>query len=253
MTERYAIKLAYDGRYFHGYARQPDIETVEGTIIQTCIDHDILQEPLTAKFQSSSRTDKGVSSLGTVISFNTQEKIGYDFFDLINEMEHIVIYGIRMVDPEFYPRYAKKRIYRYYLKKNGFEKDSISSSRNLFIGTHNFTNFARIEPGKKPVRTIDDIKIIESDRFILLEFHAQTYLWHQIRRIISALIKVEQGKITRTDIQEALDDPKKPVDFGLAPPSYLLLEDVVYDFSIPVDKKWKRRRDELGQSIIASF
>jgi len=30
---RLALKIAYDGRAYHGYARQPNVKTIEGEII----------------------------------------------------------------------------------------------------------------------------------------------------------------------------------------------------------------------------
>jgi len=52
--------------------------------------------------------------------------------------------------------------------------------------------------------------------FPRIDFYAQTFLWHQIRRMISALIKVGKGKITETQIMNALGNPDKKIDFGLA-------------------------------------
>jgi len=250
---RYAVKLAYDGRYFHGYARQPNVETVEDSIINVCIEHGFFQDPKSALFRSSSRTDKGVSSLGTVIAFNSAKEIQNDIFQLNNQFNHIVMFGITNVNPEFYPRYAKKRIYRYYLKKNDFELNSLLSTTRLFIGTYDYSNFARVEPGKNPIRTIDDIQITKENRFFIIDFYAQTYLWHQIRRIISAIIRVEQDKITRRDIKDALNNPNNKIDFGLAPAHYLILSDVEYDFSFHIDKERKKKKDELEESIINSF
>ena len=250
---RYALKIAYDGQYFHGFARQPYIETVEGTLIQTCINNGIFEDTKTALFQSSSRTDKGVSSFGTVVAFNTENKIQDNFFELNNDMDHIVIYGISTVEFGFYPRYAKNRIYRYYLKKDGLDIDSLSLTAHLFIGTFDYSNFAKIEIGKNPIRTIDKITITQTKKFFIIDFHAQTYLWHQIRRIISAIIQVEQGKITRDDINDALKDSNKRVDLGLAPAKYLILTDVEYDFSFSIDVESKKKRDELEQSLINSF
>jgi len=250
---RYAIKLAYDGRYFHGYARQPNVQTVEDSIINACIELEFFQDPKSAMFRSSSRTDKGVSSLGTVIAFNSEHEIQNEVFELNNLFDHIVIYGISSVDGEFYPRYARKRIYRYYLMINDYSMDSLLSTAQLFVGEHDYSNFARVEPGKNPIRTIDDIKITKKDRFILIDFYAQTYLWHQIRRIISSIVKVEQGKIKRSDIKGALNKPNEKVDFGLSPPQYLILYDVLYDFKFFIDEGSKKKKDELKTSIINSF
>ena len=42
-----------------------------------------------------------------------------DILQKLNEdLTDIIVYGTACVDAEFYPRYAKQRSYRYYLKKN---------------------------------------------------------------------------------------------------------------------------------------
>ena len=43
---RIALKFAYDGRNFHGYARQPQLKTVEGEIIKALIKHGFIEDNL---------------------------------------------------------------------------------------------------------------------------------------------------------------------------------------------------------------
>ena len=40
---RLALKFAYDGRQFHGYAWQPQLKTVEGVVIKALIKHGLLR------------------------------------------------------------------------------------------------------------------------------------------------------------------------------------------------------------------
>ena len=46
------IKFAYDGTKFYGYARQPNLETVEGEIIKTCLEEEIFNEEVGAHYGS---------------------------------------------------------------------------------------------------------------------------------------------------------------------------------------------------------
>jgi tRNA U38,U39,U40 pseudouridine synthase TruA len=80
------------------------------------------------------------------------------------------------------------------------------------------------------MRTIDTIILSEDQGFLVLEFHAQTFLWHQIRRMVSAICKVVTHDLSVDAIRDALDHPEISVDFGLAPSKPLLLTDVIYDF-----------------------
>ena len=74
---RVALKFAYDGEPFYGYARQPNLKTVEGEIINTLIKNKFINNPKNSVFRSASRTDKGVSSFGNTVAFNTEKDISH--------------------------------------------------------------------------------------------------------------------------------------------------------------------------------
>jgi len=246
---RIAIKFAYDGRNFQGYARQPQLKTVEGELIKNLVQHDFIEDAKNSCFRSASRTDKGVSALGNVVAFNTDSSKEHIFQTLISEITDTLVYGIKIVEPNFYPRYAKWRIYRYYLKNHNFALEKLLSVTALFTGEHNFHNFARVEADKNPVRIIDNIVVTERDDFFAIDFYAQTFLWHQIRRIISALGKVASNKLEKEQIIDALANPNKKVDFGLAPAEPLILKDVVYDFEFEYDKILLKKIKDLEYQL----
>jgi len=248
---RVAVKFAYDGRHFSGYARQPEQRTVEQALLDMLIESKILVDANSSCFRTASRTDRGVSALGNVCAFDTdcsKEKI---FTRLPKDISDVYIYGVQLVQPGFYPRFAKRREYRYYLKKDNLDVDAVLSAAGLFTGEHNFRNFARVEPLKNPVRTIDNIVISEKQGFFVIDFYAQTFLWNQIRRIVSALKKAGEGTLTQSAIKHALLHPEEPVDFQMAPPEPLILKDVVYDFSFGFVKDYKKTLQSLENRIVA--
>ncbi len=156
---RIALKFAYNGLKFQGYARQPKLKTIEGEIIDLLIQNNVISDAKEAKFRSASRTDKGTSALGNVIAFNTLLTKKNVFKKLYNNKKGILFYGIKNVEKDFYPRYAKFRIYSYSLKKQDFDREKIIESVSVFSGEHNFSNFARVEPGKNPIRKIENNKV----------------------------------------------------------------------------------------------
>ena len=247
---RIALKFAYNGHNFHGYARQPGLKTVEGDVIKTLIKHGFIEDAQESCFRSASRTDKGVSALGNVISFNTDKPIDNILKQINTKTEEILFYGIKEVEPDFYPRYAKQRIYRYYLKNNNFDMEKIISVASLFTGTHNFSNFARVEDGKNPVRTIDNIVVGENKQFFTIDFYAQTFLWYQIRRIVSAIEKYTISKISLNDIINGLKNAKEKNDFGVSKPDFLFLKDIIYNFKFIVYNEYFKRIKELKENII---
>jgi len=246
---RIAIKFAYNGMKFQGYARQPKLKTIEGEIIDLLIKYNIIKNPKESKFRSASRTDKGTSAFGNVIAFNTLIKKDIVFKKLKKFKRDIFFYGIKNVKQEFFPRYAKLRIYSYYLKKKDFEVDKIIDVASIFIGEHNFSNFAKVELDKNPIRTIENIVLVEQNYFLIINFYAQTFLWHQIRRIISAIKKFGNGKLTKEEIENAIKNPNKKVDFGLVSAETLVLKDIIYDFNFDYEKNYLKKLKEFENNI----
>ena len=250
---RVALKFAYDGKNFSGYARQPGQRTIEQELLDLLIKRKIVVDARTSCFRTASRTDRGVSALGNVCAFDTacsKEKI---VSQLTKNISDVFIYGVQSVEPVFYPRHAKRREYRYYLKRNDLDVDAVFSAAGLFTGEHNFQNFARVEPLKNPVRTIDNIVIVEKQDFLVLDFYAQTFLWNQIRRIVSAFEKRGRGVLSNEQIRTALEHPEQKIDFQMVAPEPLILKDVVYDFSFEYMKDYKKELQIFENRIVASL
>ena len=64
---------------------------------------------------------------------------------------------------------------------------------------------------------------------------------------------VEQQKITRQDIRNALIHPESPVDFGLVAPQFLILTEVIYDFTFSIDSQSVKEKEEVEQNLINNF
>jgi len=250
---RTTVKFAYNGRNFYGYARQPQLRTVEGDIIKSLIKYGFIEDTKESNFKTSSRTDKNVSALCNVIAFNTSASKKQIIEILSDEFIDIIFYGIANVEPDFNPRYAKYRHYRYYLKNSDLDIEKIINTAACFTGTHNFSNFAKVEAFKDPVRTIDNIILSEDTDFIIIDFYAQTFLWHQVRRIISALIKIGKGKLSKQEIVEALANPEKKVDYGLAPAEPLILMNIVYYFEFESDSKQEKKFKKIKEKLTLSL
>jgi tRNA pseudouridine38-40 synthase len=245
-----ALKIAYDGSSFHGYARQPNVTTVEGCLLNSLIDKKIITSVKKAQLRCASRTDKYVSALTNVITFNSEVDPGNILTNLEDAFDSIYAYGIAEVDEDFNPRFALKRTYHYFLPFNQFSSIDLKKALALFVGTHDFSNFARIESHRNPIRTIDQIKIVDSDNVTTVQITAQTFLWNQIRRLISAAIKYCQQKISLDQIKNALDHPETAVDFNLVNPRPLILYDIQYpNLSFYVHKEIKERKNKIEEKI----
>jgi len=248
---RVAVKFAYDGRGFSGYARQPGRRTVEGDLLQLLNEWGAIGDIGEARFRAGSRTDRGVSALGNVVAFTTSLSLEDFHRHMPGSAPGILVYGVREVEETFYPRYALQRQYRYYLRTEGLDTVAIIKAADVFLGEHDFRNFAKLEEGKDPVRCLEALTVTESGRFLMLDFVAQTFLWHQVRRMVAGLIKVGFGKLTKEDLSRALAHPEVRVDFGLAPAEPLILREVLYPLIFNELSDTASLLSGLEQAIIA--
>ncbi len=212
------LKFAYDGTKFYGYQIQSDVPTVAGEIKKA------MEFAGVSEFRSASRTDRGVSALGNVISvdYSDPEKL----IGIMNSrLRYIFVHSYSYNDKN--PRYAKFRWYRYHLPDFDYNIDDIRAAARIFEGMHDFSNFTKFK-GDAVLR-IDKIEVKKAHGVLFIDFYAQRYLWNMIRRIVGAIVEYANGNTFDEDVF------KKSYKFHMAPPEPLILMDVNYD-----DVKFKR-------------
>ncbi len=265
---RFAIKFAYDGTKFSGSQRQTNqdnVRTVEGEILQCLLEQQVVPDQKKSKLQLASRTDAGVSALGNVMALDTDFELEEVLSILNSKLGNCWFWSAVEVDSEFNPKFAKLRWYRYHLfnydehflteqKKNNVKEkidiEKLSIISKQFMGKHDFTNFAKPQLDDT-VRAIDTIDIEQKDNWLYIDIKAQSFLWNQIRRMLSAWLKFVQDEVTFNELVSALNAPDSsaPHDFGLAAPEPLVLMDVQYDFEFRTDRRLlkKTRKRILNQ------
>jgi len=220
---RIAVKIAYDGSKFHGFAMQPDRRTVEGEIISTLVKSGIIEGRKESKFQYASRTDRGVNALGNVISFNSRG----NFLRVMERMKDVWVVGYAEVEESFNPRHSIAKTYRYYLYNRDYDVENMEKAVKLFIGEHDFSSFARLD-SRNPVRRIYSASMEEKGEMLIFNFRGKSFLWNQVRKMMGAIMMVGEGKINFEDIKFSLKF-KKHISFPPAPPENLTLVDVEYE------------------------
>jgi len=221
---RLALKIAYDGTLYHGYARQNDIRTVEGTILGELESMGAVEGPEDACIRAASRTDRGVSAAGNIIAFDTSMEAGSVVSGLVHSLRGIWVCGFAEVAADFNPRHAKSKRYRYYLHSDGIDIGALEAAAGVFVGEHDFTNFARLD-GRNPVRVINSARV-HPGKIIKIDFEGRSFLWNQVRRMVAAAEKVARGEAELEQLRRALEGER--MNFGIAPPENLLLMEVVH-------------------------
>ncbi len=214
---RVALKIAYDGTAFHGQARQPGLRTVEGEVITALRRARAIRDPRASRFQSASRTDRGVSALGNVVAFDTALAPAAAARAFNAKARGVWAWAASAVPEDFNARRARGRWYRYALPP-GHDPEVLNQALRVFLGEHDFRNFTR-DRGRTVAR-VDVASAARNGDGVVLDFHARSFRWN--------MVLVEAGGTRREDLERALLESGR-VDLGLAPAEPLTLMDVAYD------------------------
>jgi tRNA pseudouridine38-40 synthase len=221
---RVAVRIAYDGTRFSGSQRQPDVRTVDGELLFALRKVGAAESAEQCRFQSASRTDKGVSAAGNVVAFDTQFRLDALLPALGAAAQDVWPHALAVVPDGFEARRARTRTYVYFLHDPGVDPAALAAALRGFEGTHDFRAFARLEPGVDPVRTVLRTDARSEGAWHTLTVHGESFLWNQVRRMVSAAQRVGRGEASPEDIARGLAGA--PVDLGVAPAEGLVLQDV---------------------------
>lgn len=254
---RLAFRVGYLGDRFFGSQVQAEDRTVEGEFIAACIRTELFSDPHEARFLAAGRTDRGVHARSQVYSFSTRNP---DRACCVLDWQlppDIWIGGYAKVDPEFHPRFhALTRTYRYYFGDPELDADTMNRAARAFVGMHDFSRFARTS-GKDPERNVISAEVFQEKGFIVLEVRAESFLWHMVRFMASALCKVGAGQASTESIGHRLAGTHS-LALSPAPPEGLVLWEVEYGFPfnpLPMGRRQgmhlesERRHHRLMQRI----
>ncbi|HWQ68148.1 MAG TPA: tRNA pseudouridine(38-40) synthase TruA [Methanospirillum sp.] len=228
---RLAFRIGYLGTGFFGSQFQPDHRTVEGEIIAACTRAGLIQDRQSFRLAFSGRTDRGVHARSQIIAFTTPLPDRARRALPGQLPPDIWAFGFCEVPERYSPRkHVISRTYRYLYGGRPANLPQMQEAAECFIGRHNFRCFARIEPDKIPWRTVLAIRVYEEEGICRIEITAESYLWHMVRGIASALLKVGNGTLSRDQIIRMLSgECTSRID--PAPSEGLILWDIDDDLS----------------------
>ena len=228
---RVFLKVFYDGTGYYGSQRQPGLRTVEGELLEAF--NRIQVNPVELNF--SGRTDRGVHSIGQTVAITLRREVDEEklVLRLNEELPHdIAVWGFRMVNFEWHPRYSSVRRSYIYVDKNA-HVEGLNKVMRIFEGTHNFSCFSIVGRWQDPWRRIISVKVYQAGEFTLYEFHGDAFLRQMVRRLITVSKLIASGRIGREEVLRALEGGEcgrlkavKP-----AAPWRLILLNVWYPFS----------------------
>ncbi len=223
---RVALKIAYDGRPFHGVQRQPDCRTVEGECLAALQSAGVIRDSHEARLRSASRTDRGVSAVGNVIAFNTSLRPSAVVGAFNSEADGVWAWAGVQVEDSFNPRHSLERWYRY-LILDETPHDRLWDAGRLFVGTHDLSSFCS-EPLRGPL-SINSIDVSRMGTATAIDIRAPYFRRSVVRRVVAAMMGFAKSELELDELRMALAGERR--SFGSAPSEALILMDVKYGFA----------------------
>ncbi|MFB6146453.1 MAG: tRNA pseudouridine(38-40) synthase TruA [Halobacteriaceae archaeon] len=268
---RRAFRLAYDGRPFHGFQRQPDLPTVEAALFDACRALDLGGAPAASGdgptrdpppgYAAAGRTDAGVSALAQTVTLDCPDWCTPAALN--GELPASVwAWASTPVAAGFHPREPAGRAYLYHLyaPSDTVADDRVGAALRRLSGRHDFRNLAAVESGT--VRDLSCAAVRDGD-FLVLWLRAGGFVHELCRRVASLVRAVGAGEREPADVGRLLgpDPVDGPAGVPPATPEPLVLVDVRYpEIAFDVDTNAAsraraafeaRRADRRGAARVA--
>jgi tRNA pseudouridine38-40 synthase len=251
-----ALTTSYNGKRFHGFARQPGLTTVQGELegaLKTLFHKDV-------ETVGAGRTDAGVHALGQVVSFELSEEMlqGRSLDRIRNSLnaltpDDVVVRRVEERPAGFSARFsAVEREYRYRFVFNDVEPlflcpytwwvpsprpidvQAMKRAAPLLVGEHDFTSFcvAASSVGKNTVCKVLSVTIFGTDHLgescLVLQVRGRSFLHSMVRVIAGSMLEIGAGRREPQWLTEALEARSRTAAGPTAPAQGLTLWRVRY-------------------------
>lgn len=251
---RVRLSVAYDGARFHGFAAQPEVETVAGSLMLA------IERALRVKdieLTCAGRTDAGVHARGQVVHFDVPADTVVDPAVLQRRINRqlqpsIVVRDVAVDVGAFDARHdAVARRYRYTII-NAVVPDPLLATQAWWVpepldlrameaacdpllGEHDFAAFCRRPAARRDgtvpgmTRRVEDTEWeVGPDGVLYFWIEANAFCHQMVRSIVGLLIEVGKGKRQVADVLQILRGKDRNANAEPAPPHGLVLWEVKY-------------------------
>lgn len=221
---RLRLDLAYDGTAFHGWAAQPQLRTVQGTLEAALAQ--VLREPAVST-TCAGRTDTGVHARGQVVHLDVEpdvlaasagRSIAPPTESLVRRLNGVLPDDVRVhraqeAPPAFDARFsALWRCYAYRIADaphlvdpltrasvlawgRVLDLDTMNAASAQLVGEHDFAAFCRRRDGATTVRTLHELWWDRDPSGIAVaRVRADAFCHSMVRALVGCLVAVGEGR-----------------------------------------------------------
>jgi len=240
----YRLDLAYLGTKFHGYAKQPNVRTVQGDL-EAALGR--VLGPVDTVV--AGRTDKGVHASAQVASFETTIEV--DPRRLARSLNkqlapEIAVTALAAAAEGFHARFsATGREYKYRILNREapdpflaatswhfttpLDIEAMNEGAECLHGIHEFASFCRALKGRSTIRDLRQVQWNQLGNGVKeLSIAASSFCQQMVRSIVAVCVDVGRGKLDPKDVARILSAEDRRAAAGAAPAHGLTLVGVEY-------------------------
>lgn len=253
---RLRLDLAYDGTGFRGWARQPGLRTVQGTL-EAAIALILGGDP---QLVVAGRTDAGVHASGQVAHLDLTdaqrarlakgrspepEALATRINGVLGAYADLTVHRVAAAPAGFDARFsAVWRRYEYRLSDGAYDPlerartTSVAAALDVaamddaarsLIGLHDFAAYCKWRPEATTIRTLLEFDWRRDDRGILIaNVKADAFCHSMVRALVGACAAVGGGRLTRADVVRLRDEGLRTSAFPVLAARGLTLTEVGY-------------------------
>ncbi|MDQ1129338.1 tRNA pseudouridine(38-40) synthase TruA [Microbacterium sp. SORGH_AS_0888] len=276
---RIRLDIAYDGTHFRGWARQPGLRTVQGTL-EAAIARVLGGEP---RLVVAGRTDAGVHASGQVAHLDLDQQqtarvaprrgsadpvadLAHRIRGVLGAYPDVTVSRTSIAPDGFDARFsAVWRRYAYRVADDVPGYDPLERARTTrvrgrlevapmdaaarsLIGLHDFAAYCKPREGATTIRTLLDFGWTrQPDGVLLAHVTADAFCHSMVRGLVGACVAVGSGRLRVEDVARLRDDAQRTSAFAVLAARGLTLAEVGY----PADEllaaraeQTRARRDE---------
>lgn len=264
---RIRLDLAYDGSGFHGWATQPGLRTVQGTVETALATVLRLSEP--PRLTCAGRTDAGVHARGQVAHVDLSDGLVTETGTLARRLRRLLPADVTLrsaapAPPGFDARFsAIERRYVYRLCDDPAAVDpwrrgeivgwsrrlddaAMNAAGRALLGEHDFAAFCRRRDGASTIRTLRTLATSREGALLSTEVHADAFCHSMVRSLLGALVAIGEHRYDPGWAGEILAGRVRDPRVRVMPAHGLVLDEVRYPADVHLSARAhqaRRRRD----------
>ena len=267
---RLRIDLTYDGTNFYGWAKQPNLRTVQQELedfLSTLAKREV-------NLTVAGRTDAGVHANNQVVHVDLPDEFiksdaGQNLKYRCNRVlpTDLRILKVEQISPYFHARFsALSRHYKYQIIDDNqvipplqrfqvaswFRKLDLSlmnEAAQLLIGEHDFFAFCKHREGGTTIRQLQKFEWSIKDGVIVCDVIADAFGYSMVRNLVGASVCVGEGRFPPTWMHETLINKVRIPDSYVFPPEGLTLWSVEYpdpsQYQARIEKTFAKRDEDF--------